>query len=188
MSHVQQQAVRNNGGVPIFYLILTPLNYTVWAIKTEAILDAQGVWEAVEPVEGAQMDAKKDKKTRAYILQFGSLQCPKIQSSTTMSHVQQQAVKDNDEVSIFYLILTPLNYTVWAIKTEAIFDAQGVWEAVELVEGAQVDAKKDKKTLSYILQCIPEDILLQIAKKKIMKEIWKSIKTTYLGSERVKKA
>ncbi|KAL4385163.1 hypothetical protein GQ457_15G023990 [Hibiscus cannabinus] len=82
----------------------------------------------------------------------------------------------------------PLNYTVWAIKTEAILDSQGVWEVVEPVEGAQVDAKNDKKARAYILQCIPEDILLQIAKKKTTKEIWESIKTRYLGSERVKKA
>ncbi|KAK8686368.1 hypothetical protein V6N13_125393 [Hibiscus sabdariffa] len=105
-----------------------------------------------------------------------------------MSHVQQQAVKDNGGVPIFYLMLTPLNYTVWAIKTEAILDAQGVWEAVEPAEGAQVDAKKDKKARAYILQCIPEDIILQIAKKKTTKEIWESIKTRHLGSERVKKA
>ncbi|KAK8696624.1 hypothetical protein V6N13_001756 [Hibiscus sabdariffa] len=105
-----------------------------------------------------------------------------------MSHVQHQAVKDNGRVPIFYPMLTPLNYTVWAIKTEAILDAQGIWEVVERTEGAQVDAKKDKKVCTYILQCILEDIILQIAKKKTTKEIWESIKTRYLGSERVKKA
>ncbi|XP_038888718.1 uncharacterized protein LOC120078515 [Benincasa hispida] len=41
---------------------------------------------------------------------------------------------------------------------------------------------------AYILQCIPEDVLLQIAKKKTAKEIWDSLKTRYLGSERVKMA
>ncbi|XP_042423046.1 uncharacterized protein LOC122010594 [Zingiber officinale] len=85
-------------------------------------------------------------------------------------------------------MLSPHNYTVWPIKTEAILDAQGVWEAVEPVEGAQVDAKKDKKARAYILQCVPEDILLHIAKKKTAKEVWDSLKTRYLGSDRVKKA
>ncbi|KAK8604403.1 hypothetical protein V6N13_099346 [Hibiscus sabdariffa] len=132
---------------------------------------------------------ENDRFPRPTMEQFsGSLQRPKIQNSTTMSHVQQQAVKDNGGVSIFYPMLTPLNYTVWAIKTEAILDAQGVWEAVEPAEEAQVDAKKDKKARAYILQCIPEDIILQIAKKKTTKEIWESIKTRHLGSERVKKA
>ncbi|KAL4303488.1 hypothetical protein GQ457_10G006770 [Hibiscus cannabinus] len=105
-----------------------------------------------------------------------------------MSHVQQLAAKDTGGVPILYPMLTPLNYTVWAIKTEAVLDAQGVWEAVEPAEGTQVDAKKDKKARAYILQCIPEDILLQIVKNKTAKEIWESIKTRYLGSERVKKA
>ena len=51
-----------------------------------------------------------------------------------------------------------------------------------------MDVKKDKKARAYILQCIPEDVLLQIAKKKTAKEIWDSLKTRYLGSERVKMA
>ncbi|KAL4352257.1 hypothetical protein GQ457_06G019090 [Hibiscus cannabinus] len=105
-----------------------------------------------------------------------------------MSYVQQLAAKDTGGVPILYPMLTPLNYTVWEIKTEAVLDAQGVWEAVEPAEGTQVDAKKDKKARAYIVQCIPEDILLQIAKNKTAKEIWESIKTRYLGSERVKKA
>ncbi|XP_042386485.1 uncharacterized protein LOC121978174 [Zingiber officinale] len=56
------------------------------------------------------------------------------------------------------------------------------------MKGAQVDTKKDKKGRAYILQCIPENILLQIAKKKTVKEVWDSLKTRYLGSDRVKKA
>ncbi|XP_042451831.1 uncharacterized protein LOC122036548 [Zingiber officinale] len=105
-----------------------------------------------------------------------------------MSGIPQVVVKENGGVSFPYLMLSPHNYTVWAIKTEAILDAQGVWEAVEPVEGAQVDAKKDKKARAYILQCVPEDILLQIATKKTAKEVWDSLKTRYLGSDRVKKA
>ncbi|XP_042386783.1 uncharacterized protein LOC121978512 [Zingiber officinale] len=105
-----------------------------------------------------------------------------------MSCIPQVAVKENDGVPFPYPMLSPHNYTVRAIKTEAILDAQGVWKAVEPVEGAQVDAKKDKKAHAYILQCVPEDILLQIAKRKTAKEVWDSFKTRYLGSDRVKKA
>ncbi|XP_042460716.1 uncharacterized protein LOC122044265 [Zingiber officinale] len=90
-----------------------------------------------------------------------------------MSGIPQVVAKENDGVPFPYPMLSPHNYTVWAIKTEAVLDAQGVWEAVELVEGAQ---------------CVPEDILLQIAKKKMTKEVWDSLKTRYLGSDRVKKA
>ena len=82
--------------------------------------------------------------------------------------------------------LPDVNYMVWMIKVEAILDVQGFWKAIEQARGAKVDVKKDKKAGAYILQCIPEDVLLQIAKKKTAKEIWDSLKTRYLGSERVK--
>ena len=51
----------------ILYPMLTPHNYTVWTIKAEAILNAQGVWEAIEPARGAEVDVKRDKKVRAWI-------------------------------------------------------------------------------------------------------------------------
>ena len=69
MASVSQQT-KENGGMPILYLMLTSHNYTVWTIKEEAILDVQGIWEAIEPVRGAEVDVKKDKKAYAYILQF----------------------------------------------------------------------------------------------------------------------
>lgn len=49
--------------------MLTGENYTVWAIKVEANLDAQGLWEAVAPADAtAAVDAKKNKTARAYLL------------------------------------------------------------------------------------------------------------------------
>ena len=49
--------------------MLTGDNYTVWAIKVEANLDAQGVWEAVVPADATTVvDPKKNKMARAYLL------------------------------------------------------------------------------------------------------------------------
>ena len=50
--------------------MLTGDNYTVWAIKVEANLDAQGLWEAVILAEdaAAAIITKKDKPARAYLL------------------------------------------------------------------------------------------------------------------------
>ena len=61
------------------------------------------------------------------------------------------------------------NYTTWAIKMEAIFDAAGLWEAVVVPEdaAAAVIAKKDKPARAYLLGALAEDLLLQVAKKKI---------------------
>ena len=89
---------------------------------------------------------------------------------------------------IFYPMLTPHNYTTWTLKTEVILDTQEVWEAIKPTRRLEVDVKKDKKVCVFILQCILEDVLLQIAKKKTAREIWDSLKTRYLGSDRVKMA
>lgn len=67
-------------------------------------------------------------------------------------------------------------------------DAQGVWESIETQAGEAVDEKKSKMAKAYIFQAIPEDILLQVAKKETTKEVWKSLKTRYLGADRVQKA
>ncbi|XP_073353580.1 uncharacterized protein [Aegilops tauschii subsp. strangulata] len=50
--------------------MLTGDNYTTWAIKVEANLDAAGLWEAVVPAEdaAAAVITKKDKQARAYLL------------------------------------------------------------------------------------------------------------------------
>jgi hypothetical protein len=55
--------------VPLSCPMLTGDNYTIWAIKVEANLDAQGVWEAVVPEDStAAVDPKKNKTARAYLL------------------------------------------------------------------------------------------------------------------------
>jgi hypothetical protein len=48
---------------------LTSANYTVWVIKVEAILDAQGVWEAVSRADGTTtVNEKKNETARVQLL------------------------------------------------------------------------------------------------------------------------
>ncbi|XP_071679457.1 uncharacterized protein [Lolium perenne] len=55
--------------VPLSCPMLTRDNYTVWAIKVEANLEVQGVWEAVVPADPtAAVDPEKNKRARAYLL------------------------------------------------------------------------------------------------------------------------
>ena len=62
-------------------------------------------------------------------------------------------------------MLTKTNYTPWAIKVEAILDAQGLWEAVAPAADAEVDARKNKTARAQLLQALPEDILMQVSTK-----------------------
>ncbi|KAE8805103.1 retrotransposon protein [Hordeum vulgare] len=66
MSHVSY----GDGLLPAYNPVLTSENYTVWAIKVEANLDAAGLWEAVVPTEDSTLVvvAKKDKPAHAYLL------------------------------------------------------------------------------------------------------------------------
>lgn len=100
----------------------------------------------------------------------------------------QQAAKEAS-VTLHYPMLTSTNYSTWAIKMEALMDAQGVWDAIEPSDGVAVDSKLDKMARACIFKAIPEDVLLQIAKKKkTAKELWESLKTRYLGVDKVQKA
>jgi hypothetical protein len=51
------------------YPVLSSVNYMAWATKIHAILEAQGLWEAVSPTEGVAVDERKNKTARAQLLQ-----------------------------------------------------------------------------------------------------------------------
>jgi hypothetical protein len=70
MSIIPAHAVKE-GGVSLSYPMLTATNYSTWAIKMEANMDAQGLWEAIEPADRDAMDSKKDKLARACL--FGAV-------------------------------------------------------------------------------------------------------------------
>ena len=105
-----------------------------------------------------------------------------------MALVLQGAGVGGSTVSLSCPMLTPTNYTVWAIKVDAILDAQGLWEAVSPEEGAAVDEKKNKTARAQLLSALSEDILMQVSTKKTAKEVWDSLKRRFVGADRVKKA
>jgi hypothetical protein len=80
------------------------------------------------------------------------------------------------------------NYTSWVIRVQAMMEDQGVWEAVEPAVSEAVDEKKDKKARSHLFQALPEDLLMQVARKKTAKEVWDCLKTRFVGADRIKNA
>jgi hypothetical protein len=73
-------------------------------------------------------------------------------------------------------------------------EEQGWWEVVEPPEGSsagaltEAQATKDKKVRAHLFQCMPDELLMQVAKKKTGKEVWDSLKARFVGSERIKDA
>jgi hypothetical protein len=90
-------------------------------------------------------------------------------------------------VTITCPVLTSGNYTVCAIKVEAILNVKGVWEAVSPTNGATVNEKKKNKTAkAQLLGALSEGILMQELGKKTAKELLESIKTRFVGADLVK--
>ncbi|XBJ19621.1 hypothetical protein VPH35_010573 [Triticum aestivum] len=84
-------------------------------------------------------------------------------------------------------MLTADNYTVWAIKAQAILDVHTVWEAV--VPGdAAMNTKKDKMARAFLLEALPEDVLLQVSTKLTAREVWDSLKVRFVDADRVRAA
>nr|XP_043633293.1 uncharacterized protein LOC122604464 [Erigeron canadensis] len=64
--------VTQKPAVPISHYqcpVLKETNYTVWAIQIKVILEANGLWEMIEPKEDAVPDEKRDKATIAFLYQ-----------------------------------------------------------------------------------------------------------------------
>ncbi|KAJ0908882.1 putative RNA-directed DNA polymerase [Helianthus annuus] len=62
--------VKEAGSMSFQVPVLTQTNYPVWAVKVKAIMDANGVWETVEPrALGAEPDEKKAKQALAFLFQ-----------------------------------------------------------------------------------------------------------------------
>ncbi|GKD42076.1 zinc finger, CCHC-type containing protein [Tanacetum coccineum] len=49
--------------------MLKPSNYSLWEIRMQIILEANGLWETIEPLKMTQPDNKKDKTAIAFLYQ-----------------------------------------------------------------------------------------------------------------------
>jgi hypothetical protein len=73
-------------------------------------------------------------------------------------------------------------------------EEQGWWEIVEPPEGSSTGAltvaetSKDKKVRTHLFQCLSDDLLMQVTKKKTGREVWQLLKARFVGAERVRDA
>ncbi|XP_076910419.1 uncharacterized protein LOC143568061 [Bidens hawaiensis] len=81
--------------------------------------------------------------------------------------------------------LTKTNYNTWVVIMESILDAQGLWE---VVNGEAIDDRKNKMARAIILQALPENMLMQVARTRDAQKIWESLRVRFLGVDRVQQA
>ncbi|KAC9475832.1 hypothetical protein E3N88_45774 [Mikania micrantha] len=60
---------RETGSMSYQCPVLTNTNYQVWSIRVRTIMDANRLWEAVEPTIGAVVDQRKSKMAFAFLFQ-----------------------------------------------------------------------------------------------------------------------
>ena len=85
-------------------------------------------------------------------------------------------------MSTSILMLTSTNYRLWAMRMEVSLEAHDLWG---VIDGSEVNQKKDRLTLSMILNSIPESQSNQIDIKKSAKENWKVLCTFHVGMDKV---
>lgn len=61
--------VRENHNTSFQVPRLTTTNYNTWTILMESVLDAQGLWETIDPVTGGAVNEKNNKIARAILFQ-----------------------------------------------------------------------------------------------------------------------
>ncbi|VFQ61677.1 unnamed protein product [Cuscuta campestris] len=66
---------------------------------------------------------------------------------------EEHLVKNNS-MSLKCPMLTSVNYTIQAMRIQAIFNFHGVWDAIE--PGTEVGAKKNNMAVSLLLESIVE--------------------------------
>lgn len=68
--NMSDRNAEKDGPITLHYPMLSRSNYTAWAIKMRVFMQAQGVWDAVEPrTSNTVVETKKDKMAMAAIYQ-----------------------------------------------------------------------------------------------------------------------
>ena len=88
-------------------------------------------------------------------------------------------------MSTSILMLTNTNYRLWAMRMEVSLEANDLWG---VIDGSEVNRKKDHLALSMILNSISESQSNQIDIKKSAKENWEVLHTFHVGMDKVLQA
>ncbi|GJV91107.1 zinc finger, CCHC-type containing protein [Tanacetum coccineum] len=91
--------------------MLKPSNYSLWAIRMQIILKANGLWEMIEPNETTQSDNKKDKTAIAFLyisLHIGEERVQQARLQTLKSEFEMLHMKEDETIDTFTGKLTTL--------------------------------------------------------------------------------
>ncbi|XP_076899907.1 uncharacterized protein LOC143553903 [Bidens hawaiensis] len=84
--------------------------------------------------------------------------------------------------------LTSTNYASWSVMVKIILGANGLHDAIDKEKGAGIEERKKFMALGVIVQILPEDVMLHMAKYSEPEDVWEALRVRYLGAERTQKA
>jgi uncharacterized membrane protein YgcG len=83
-------------------------------------------------------------------------------------------------------MLTPTNYTVWAMRMKVVLRIHKAWIVIE--PGTDQNEEKDCLAMGLLHQSLPESLIMQIGDIESSKSLWEAIKARHVGADRVKEA
>ncbi|KAL4573279.1 hypothetical protein LXL04_020079 [Taraxacum kok-saghyz] len=83
-------------------------------------------------------------------------------------------------------MLTPTNYTVWAMRMKVVLRIHKAWIVIE--PGTDQNEGKDCLAMGLLYQSLPESLIMQIGDIESSKSLWEAIKARHVGADRVKEA
>jgi hypothetical protein len=82
-------------------------------------------------------------------------------------------------------MLTKTNYTDWAVLMRVMLQGRHLWEVINV---GVVDYTDERYALEALCKAVPKELRGSIANKTTAKAAWDSLKTQYIGVDRVRKA
>ncbi|XP_035835712.1 uncharacterized protein LOC118483984 [Helianthus annuus] len=154
--------VKEAGSMPFQVPVLTQTDYPMWEVKVKAIMDANGVWETVEPrALGAEPDEKKAKQALAFlfqtileemVLQMGSYTDPKqVWDGLKTRELENMRIKEDEAVDDFVVKLNgiaskPFFQLMASIEQCFDLDTMLFDEAIGRLKGYEERLKAKEKT------------------------------------------
>lgn len=95
-------------------------------------------------------------------------------------------VKEVGTTTVACPMLSPTNYTIWALRMKVVLRIHKVWTTTDL--GTEDNDEKKYLVMGLLYQAIPESLIMQIGDVDTSKALWESIKALYVGADRGKEA
>ncbi|XP_039117525.1 uncharacterized protein LOC120253262 [Dioscorea cayenensis subsp. rotundata] len=128
------KAPTRDGTVTLQYPLLTKSNYSAWALKMKVYMRAQGVWDAIEPIDpNEEIETRKDQMALAAIYQG-------ISEETLLVLAEKETAKEAWEM------LKTMHMGAERVKEAKIQTLRSEFEGLRMREAETVDDFATKLT------------------------------------------